>query len=172
MTDVVFSLTDVLAVGVPFIINTGDDQFGTVFAVRINREPAQGVLEIPPERRIDPANLEWLVAFSNICTHMGCALVPAAKSSSLEDTYLAGPCPCHMTMFDLSRGGMIVIGPATEALPQLSLKLIEPAKTMVRIIDWIGDKSVPYGLPYGRTTITSIKIPERGPKREGTLPKR
>lgn len=173
MADVVFSLTEVSAVGVPFIIDTGDDQFGTVFAVRINREPAQGGLEIPPERRIDPANPEWLVAFSNICTHMGCAVLPPTKRSILEDTYLAGPCPCHMTMFDLSRGGMVIIGPATEALPQLSLKLIEPAQTMVRIDDWIRDKSVPYGLPYGRTTlITSIKSTERGPRREGPMPER
>ena len=164
MADVVFALTDVSVIGKPFIINTGDDQFGTVFAVRINLEPVQGGLEIPPASRIDPANPEWLVAFSNICTHMGCALIPAANSSRLEDTYLAGPCPCHMTLFDLSRGGMVVVGPATEALPQLSLQLIEPTQKMVRIVDWIRDKSVPYGLPYGRTTqIPSIRVPGRPP---------
>ena len=153
MTDVVFSLTEVSVVGVPFIIDTGDEQFGTVFAVRIAREPSQGGLEIPTGVRADPANPEWLVAFSNICTHMGCTVVPTAKGLGLEDTYLAGPCPCHMTTFDLSRGGMTVIGPATEALPQLTLELMEPAQTMVRIAGWIRDRSVPYGLRYGRTSL-------------------
>ncbi len=60
---------------------------------------------------------EGIVAFSNLCTHMGCAVsgnVDAERGT-------AGPCPCHYTSFDLSKGGLVVVGPATTDLPQVRL---------------------------------------------------
>lgn len=60
-----------------------------------------------------------VVAFSARCTHMG---------RSLDGTYngqhkVAGPCPLHLTTFDLTRHGMVVAGHATQALPQVILEL-------------------------------------------------
>lgn len=61
---------------------------------------------------------EDVVGFNALCTHMG---------GSLEDLYdrryrVAGPCPLHLTTFDLTRHGMVVSGHATEGLPQVALK--------------------------------------------------
>lgn len=60
-----------------------------------------------------------IVAFSNMCTHMG---------GSLDGTYKAkhkamGPCPLHLTTFDLTRHGMVISGHATESLPQARLEI-------------------------------------------------
>ncbi len=60
-----------------------------------------------------------VVAFSNICTHMGCPLgtlySPAHK--------VLGPCVCHFTTFDMTKRGMVVLGQATQDLPQIQLEL-------------------------------------------------
>ncbi|MFC6752806.1 arsenate reductase (azurin) small subunit [Halorubrum tibetense] len=64
---------------------------------------------------------EGIVAFSNLCTHMGCAVsgnVDAERGT-------AGPCPCHYTSFDLSKGGLVVVGPATTDLPQVRLDVAD-----------------------------------------------
>jgi arsenite oxidase small subunit len=34
-----------------------------------------------------------------------------------------GPCACHFTTFDLTHRGMVVIGQATENLPQILLEI-------------------------------------------------
>ena len=36
---------------------------------------------------------------------------------------IAGPCPLHLTTFDLTKHGMVVAGHATESLPQVVLDL-------------------------------------------------
>jgi len=58
-----------------------------------------------------------IVAFSTTCVHMGC---PLAKRYNDAQKVL-GPCPCHLSTFDLALGGMPVIGAATENLPQVEL---------------------------------------------------
>lgn len=60
-----------------------------------------------------------VVAFSTICVHMGCPL-----SGRYQDAYkVLGPCPCHLSTYDLSLGGMPVMGAATENLPQIELNV-------------------------------------------------
>lgn len=58
-----------------------------------------------------------IVAFSTICTHMGCPLTGAYN----PEHAVFGPCGCHFTTFDLTKRGQIVIGQATENLPQIIL---------------------------------------------------
>jgi arsenite oxidase small subunit len=46
----------------------------------------------------------------------------------LDGTYKAkyqvlGPCPLHLTTFDLTKHGMVASGHATESLPQIVLEL-------------------------------------------------
>ncbi len=60
-----------------------------------------------------------IVAFSYACTHMGCPLIGLYK----DEHKILGPCGCHYTTFDLKRGGMVVLGQATENLPQITLAL-------------------------------------------------
>jgi arsenite oxidase small subunit len=55
-----------------------------------------------------------IVAYSSICTHMGCTVEARAAEGLLA-------CPCHFSSFDAARGGMQVIGQATTNLPQVSL---------------------------------------------------
>ena len=37
---------------------------------------------------------------------------------------ITGPCPLHLTTFDLKRHGMVVSGHATETLPQMRLEVV------------------------------------------------
>ena len=58
-----------------------------------------------------------IVAFSTDCTHMGCPL----RGLYRPEHGIFGPCVCHFTTFDLALRGMVVIGQATENLPQILL---------------------------------------------------
>ena len=62
---------------------------------------------------------EDVVAFNSFCTHMGGPLAGTFKA----DQGVAGPCPLHWTLFDLTRHGMVVAGHATMGLPQITLEL-------------------------------------------------
>ena len=58
-----------------------------------------------------------IVAFSYLCTHMGCPLIGQYK----DEHKIVGPCPCHFTTYDLRNNGMVVLGQATQNLPQITL---------------------------------------------------
>lgn len=60
-----------------------------------------------------------VVAFNYTCTHQG---------GPLQGTYKAnhkalGPCPLHLTTYDLTRHGILISGQAYESLPQVLLEL-------------------------------------------------
>lgn len=60
-----------------------------------------------------------IVAFNQQCTHMG-----GPMQGTYKDEYQAlGPCPLHLTTFDLTRHGMVISGHATETLPQIVLEV-------------------------------------------------
>lgn len=59
-----------------------------------------------------------VVAFNQQCTHMGGPLQGSYKAAH----QILGPCPLHLTTFDLTRHGMVVAGHATESLPQIVLE--------------------------------------------------
>ncbi len=63
-----------------------------------------------------------IVGFSTLCTHMGGDLSDT-ETSYLKDHKVVGPCPLHLTTFDLTRYGMVVAGHATESLPQVVLEV-------------------------------------------------
>lgn len=60
-----------------------------------------------------------IVAFSGYCTHMGGPLTGFYN----KQHKVAGPCPLHLTTFDLTRHGMVVSGHATQSLPQILLEI-------------------------------------------------
>ena len=55
-----------------------------------------------------------IVAYSTLCTHMGCPVAYDAKSRCFK-------CPCHFSTFDAEKGGQMVCGQATEDLPRVVL---------------------------------------------------
>ena len=60
-----------------------------------------------------------VVAFNLFCTHMGGDLKDGYKA---KDKAL-GPCPYHLSTFDLTRYGMIISGHATESLANVLLEV-------------------------------------------------
>jgi ubiquinol-cytochrome c reductase iron-sulfur subunit len=57
------------------------------------------------------------IAYSRICTHAGC---PVALYRARAKQLL---CPCHQSLFDVTRDGAVVSGPADHALPRLPLEI-------------------------------------------------
>ena len=63
----------------------------------------------------DPWDYQGVLAFSKICTHVGC---PIALYEQRTHHLL---CPCHQSTFDLADSGHVVFGPAARSLPQLPI---------------------------------------------------
>jgi ubiquinol-cytochrome c reductase iron-sulfur subunit len=68
-----------------------------------------------------PGREDWtvddIVAYSKICTHVGC---PVGLYQAQSGLLL---CPCHQSTFDVMRHARPVFGPAARSLPQLPLAL-------------------------------------------------
>jgi arsenite oxidase small subunit len=60
-----------------------------------------------------------IVAFNGLCTHMGGDLT--GNGYKHADKAL-GPCPFHLSTFDLTRYGMVIAGQGTQTLPQIQLE--------------------------------------------------
>ena len=60
-----------------------------------------------------------IVAFSYLCTHMGCSL----KERYNHEHKVLGPCHCHFTTFSLRKRGLVVVGQATQNLVQVQVHL-------------------------------------------------
>ncbi|WP_393057200.1 Rieske 2Fe-2S domain-containing protein [Streptomyces sp. LN549] len=77
------------------------------------------IVRIEPDNIKDKREREWahegIVAFSKICTHVGCPI------SLYEQQTHHVLCPCHQSTFDLSDGARVIFGPAGHALPQLRI---------------------------------------------------
>jgi len=83
-----------------------------------------------------------IVAFSRLCPHMGCTL---KRFNAEAGTLLCG---CHYSMFDLSKGGMMVIGQATDNLPQVELEYDEGSGDVYAV----GVRGLIYGRPLNVLT--------------------
>ena len=80
-----------------------------------------------------------IVAYSNLCTHMGCPVSYDANARTFK-------CPCHFSVFDAEMHGQMICGQATEDLPRIQLTWNEKDDS-VSAIGVIG-------LIYGRTSNT------------------
>ncbi|PMZ88457.1 MULTISPECIES: arsenate reductase (azurin) small subunit [unclassified Pseudomonas] len=76
-----------------------------------------------------------IVAFSTLCTHMGCPVAYDAERRLFK-------CPCHFSIFDPEHAGQMVSGQATESLPSVVLEY-NPQDDSVRAV-------AVEGLIYGR----------------------
>jgi ubiquinol-cytochrome c reductase iron-sulfur subunit len=79
------------------------------------------VVRLEPGDIKDKKELDWshegIVAFSKICTHVGCPV------SLYEQQTHHVLCPCHQSTFDLSDGARVLFGPAGHRLPQLQINV-------------------------------------------------
>ena len=75
----------------------------------------------PEEFQLSPERLSWtydgIIAFSKICSHMGCAV------ALYEQTTKHLLCPCHQSTFDVPRAAKVIFGPSARALPQLAITI-------------------------------------------------
>lgn len=75
----------------------------------------------PEEFNLNEERLSWtyqgIIAFSKICSHMGCAV------ALYEQTTKHLLCPCHQSTFDVTRAAEVIFGPAARPLPQLPISV-------------------------------------------------
>jgi ubiquinol-cytochrome c reductase iron-sulfur subunit len=109
---------------VPFRESERGDEEALLAAERATDTPVM-LIRLPQDTRFTPqpgredfAYGEY-VAFSRICTHLGC---PASLYDTQNNTAL---CPCHQSAFSIAEGAKPVFGPATRALPQLPITVDE-----------------------------------------------
>lgn len=73
----------------------------------------------PDEFNLDSERLSWthegIIAFSKICSHMGCAVALYEQGTK----HLL--CPCHQSTFDVTRAAKVIFGPSARPLPQLNI---------------------------------------------------
>jgi ubiquinol-cytochrome c reductase iron-sulfur subunit len=96
------------------------------------------IVRITPDNIKDKREREWahqgIVAFSKICTHVGCPI------SLYEQQTHHVLCPCHQSTFDLSDGARVIFGPAGHALPQLRISVNDQG-----YLEALGDFEEPVG---------------------------
>ena len=67
-----------------------------------------------------PCKAVWvngeIKAYSLLCTHKGCPIMYRASSKSFR-------CPCHFSEFDAELNGQMIIGQATENIPEILVKV-------------------------------------------------
>lgn len=114
---------DALKVDVPVQFHYPDETSPAI-VVRMRQAAAEGV---------GPGNS--IVAFSQLCTHKGCPVAYRPERKLLI-------CPCHWSSFDPSKSGQMVIGQASQALPQIRLRITDNAVFAIGV----------EGLIFGRHT--------------------
>ncbi|THA35712.1 ubiquinol-cytochrome C reductase [Streptomyces sp. A1277] len=109
---------DVVVGSLTFAMPEGLEEDSHDFQTQIAKA-ALMIIRIEPDDIKDKREREWahegIVAFSKICTHVGCPI------SLYEQQTHHVLCPCHQSTFDLSDGARVIFGPAGHSLPQLRI---------------------------------------------------
>ncbi|OKK19255.1 ubiquinol-cytochrome C reductase [Streptomyces sp. CB00455] len=128
---------DVVVGSLTFAMPEGLEEEQHDFQVQIAKA-ALMIVRIQPEDIKDKRELEWshdgIVAYSKICTHVGCPI------SLYEQQTHHVLCPCHQSTFDLSDGARVIFGPAGHALPQLRIGVNDEG-----FLEALGDFEEPVG---------------------------
>jgi ubiquinol-cytochrome c reductase iron-sulfur subunit len=95
--------------GTRLVTDPGDIAKDAVLLIRLR----------PEDFNLDDERLSWthegIIAFSKICSHMGCAVALYEQQTK----HLL--CPCHQSTFDVTRAAKVIFGPAARPLPQLAV---------------------------------------------------
>ncbi|MCX4693740.1 ubiquinol-cytochrome c reductase iron-sulfur subunit [Streptomyces sp. NBC_01408] len=128
---------DVIVGSLTFAMPEGLEEEQHDFQIQIAKA-ALMIVRIKPEDIKDKQELEWshegIVAYSKICTHVGCPI------SLYEQQTHHVLCPCHQSTFDLSDGARVIFGPAGHALPQLRIGVNDEG-----FLEALGDFEEPVG---------------------------
>jgi ubiquinol-cytochrome c reductase iron-sulfur subunit len=90
--------------------------------------------ELKPKTGREAWTVSGVVAYSKLCTHVGCPVGLYEADSGLL------LCPCHQSTFDVLDGARPVFGPAARSLPQLPLAVDDEGYLVAT-----GDFSEPVG---------------------------
>lgn len=116
-----------VAAGDVLVYATGNQAGQPVIADQL--QAGQGVQAFPQGKSDNQDNLvelvriaqgsgtTGLVAYSAICTHLGCSVIAQPNA----DGHIV--CPCHGSMFDPANGAKVLRGPAGRPLPSLPIEL-------------------------------------------------
>jgi len=114
-----------VAAGDTLVYATGDQAGSPLMATAIKSGTA--VQAFPQDKTQDSNNLvevvrvsddaAGVVAFSAICTHLGCSVLPALTAEGLII------CPCHGSEYDPANQAAVRRGPAGRALPGLPINI-------------------------------------------------
>ncbi|MFJ7265797.1 Rieske 2Fe-2S domain-containing protein [Streptomyces sp. NPDC099050] len=128
---------DIVVGSLTFAMPEGLEEDAHDFQIQIAKA-ALMIVRIQPENIKDKKELEWshdgIVAYSKICTHVGCPI------SLYEQQSHHVLCPCHQSTFDLSDGARVIFGPAGHALPQLRIGVNDEG-----FLEALGDFEEPVG---------------------------
>lgn len=90
-------------------------------------KPGMPIQAFPADKTTDTNNLvelvqlsddpSSLVAYSAICTHLGCTVL----AQLTDQGYI--PCPCHGSQFDPENDARVTQGPANRPLPSLPVRI-------------------------------------------------
>ncbi|WP_370892251.1 Rieske 2Fe-2S domain-containing protein [Janibacter sp. GXQ6167] len=83
-----------------------------VLLMRLNPDDFQ---DTPGGRKARDWGYQGIVAYSKICTHVGCPV------GLYEQTTHHLLCPCHQSTFDVTDDCKVIFGPAKRPLPQLKI---------------------------------------------------
>ncbi len=76
--------------------------------------------EYKPPTRVNETD-EGFVAYSAVCTHLGCIVGWKRNNKDPEASIIE--CPCHNSMYDPALGAKVIGGPAPAPLPQIGVKV-------------------------------------------------
>ncbi|MFG2516711.1 Rieske 2Fe-2S domain-containing protein [Streptomyces sp. NPDC048584] len=129
--------SDIIVGSLTFAKPEGLEEHDHEFQTQIAKA-ALMLVRIKPDDIKDKRQLEWshegIVAYSKICTHVGCPI------SLYEQQTHHALCPCHQSTFDLSDGARVIFGPAGHALPQLRIGVNDEG-----YLEALGDFDEPVG---------------------------
>lgn len=83
----------------------------------IGQSVDQTMLIRPTVAPKEPGTPDGYVAFSKLCTHLGCPVGLYEKELNLL------VCPCHQSMFEVANNAEPIFGPAPRPLPRLPLQV-------------------------------------------------
>ncbi|MEU1124935.1 Rieske 2Fe-2S domain-containing protein [Streptomyces sp. NPDC005899] len=128
---------DVVVGSLTFAMPEGLEEDAHDFQTQIAKA-ALMIVRIEPDDIKNKRQREWahegIVAFSKICTHVGCPI------SLYEQQTHHVLCPCHQSTFDLSDGARVIFGPAGHPLPQLRIGVNSEGN-----LEALGDFAEPVG---------------------------
>ncbi len=89
-------------------------EVGQTIVFRYPEETDRCILTRLPQRGSESGAVA-LVAYSQMCTHLACAVIPDVEKGVIH-------CPCHEGYFDLQTGNVLA-GPPPRPLPRITLEI-------------------------------------------------